>query len=116
MNAKVAIKLLRKLGLNNITHAQDGIEGKPYEVQILSFKALEACNREKFDLCFMGTSSSLSALLKARSPDASYSQIQIPFILHLGMDGLSATKILITEYPESKRPTVIAMTAKYIPL
>ena len=32
------------------------------------------------------------------------------------MDGLSATKIIMTEFPESKRPTVIAMTAKFEPL
>lgn len=77
LNAKVAIKLFRKLGLNNITHAKDGIEGKPYEILILIFKALEACDREKFDLCFMGISSSCSNFLNARSPDASYTQIQV---------------------------------------
>jgi len=47
------------------------------------------------------------------------SDLQMPSMLDLisfcslsGMDGLSATKILMTEFPEDKRPTVIAMTAK----
>jgi CheY-like chemotaxis protein len=36
----------------------------------------------------------------------------IDFCSLSGMDGLSATKILRTEFPEDQRPTVIAMTAK----
>jgi CheY-like chemotaxis protein len=40
------------------------------------------------------------------------SKIAFNGLLMVGMDGLSATRIIMTEYPESRRPTVIAMTAK----
>ena len=72
--------------------------------------ALEACNNEKFDLCFMGYPFSNYLLTYFRPPNAKYDVEQLN--LMVGMDGLSATRIIMTEYPESMRPTVIAMTAK----
>jgi len=41
------------LGCENIIHAKDGIEGKSTILKEL-IPALEACQKEKFDLCFMG--------------------------------------------------------------
>jgi len=54
LNAKVAFKLLRKLGCENVIHAKDGIEGKRDTASDFNLTALAACKKEKFDLCLMG--------------------------------------------------------------
>jgi CheY-like chemotaxis protein len=110
LNAKVAFKLFRKLGIVDITHAKDGIEGCHFGLQLKSQPWKLARKKSSTFVLWVSPADDYAYGL-SRSPNAKYVR-QISLCLVPGMDGLSATKILMTEYPENRRPTIIAMTAK----
>jgi CheY-like chemotaxis protein len=85
-------------------------------ISIINELALEACKKENFDLCFMGIYTSISVLTGDLQMPSSVLGSGPNRCLLSGMDGLTATKVLMTEYPENQRPIVIAMTAKFLPL